>query len=145
MTEVDSGSSQAVVDFLAGTNLVSNNTITKIITTLATLLNIEDVSKWTREGSEFLSRLVSVGLEPFSQDVTSNWLSILYSTGFWGVAVFTAPVLLTGLLWYFVVTFLLRKNVMGFLLGRSLREEVENQTRLDRLTRSVSDAIGHLR
>ncbi|XP_064119795.1 uncharacterized protein LOC135224590 [Macrobrachium nipponense] len=153
MTETESGSLPVVGNLLGGTSLISNNTIAKIITTLATLLNIEDASEWTREGSEIFSRLITVGVEPLSQDITSNWLSLLFSTGWWSVGIFSVPVLVTGIIWYFILTWFLKKNVMGFLLGRSLsspsialkKEEEGNQAHLARLTRSVSDAIDHPR
>ncbi|XP_066976824.1 uncharacterized protein [Macrobrachium rosenbergii] len=152
MTETESGSLPVAGNLLGGTSLISNNTIAKIITTLATLLNIEDASEWTREGSEIFSRLISVGIEPLSQDITSNWLSLLFSTGWWSVGIFSVPVLVTGIIWYFILTWFLKKNVMGFLLGRSLsspsvalEKEEGNQAHLARLTRSVSDAIDHPR
>ncbi|XP_063610129.1 uncharacterized protein LOC134784027 [Penaeus indicus] len=117
----------------------------QVLTLVAAFLSSEDNTELTREAVDMASKLLSLdlSLQP-TYELTSGWLSLLSGSGLWSLSYLTIPVILTGIVWYFIVTFLLQKNVFGRSFGSPARMESQAEY-MDDLTVKVKEALDHPR
>ncbi|XP_042890017.1 uncharacterized protein LOC122264960 [Penaeus japonicus] len=117
----------------------------QVLTLVAAFLSSEDNSQLTREAVDMASKLLALdlSLQP-TYELTSGWLSLLSSGSLWSMTYLTIPVILTGIVWYFIVTFLLQKNIFGRSFGSRARVESQEE-HLDDLTTKVNEALDHPR
>ncbi|XP_027215810.2 uncharacterized protein [Penaeus vannamei] len=117
----------------------------QVLTLVAAFLSSEDNTQLTREAVDMASKLLSLdlSLQP-TYELTSGWLSLLSGGSLWSVTYLTIPVILTGIVWYFIVTFLLQKNVFGRSFGSPARMESQEEY-IDDLTMKVKEALDHPR
>ncbi|XP_071552289.1 uncharacterized protein [Panulirus ornatus] len=117
--------------------------IPQVLTLATTFLSAEgNTSALTREAVNLASKLLSLDFGSFS--LASGWADLITAGGSWILYYLTLPVLLTGVLWYFVITFILRKNILGRSF-RSSAEAMSQQEDLDDLTLRVMEIVDHPR
>ncbi|KAK7071342.1 hypothetical protein SK128_011959 [Halocaridina rubra] len=128
-------------------SIIISQIVTAAIALVTSKEETPESAQWARETADLVSRVLSIGIDSFdSSSWTSGWLSLMLGTGWYSLTFLTIPVVLTGIMWYFILTFLLKINVAGIFLGKSLDSsagifDLKHPDYLDHLTQRISTAL----
>ncbi|KAG7168554.1 uncharacterized protein LOC121867318 [Homarus americanus] len=114
----------------------------RVLTFLTTFLSSDaDKSSLSKEAVELASKFFSLGADTQATfGLTSSWIDLITGGGSWVITFLTVPILLAFVIWYFITTFVIKKNVLGRSVWSS--SEVNKQDEVfDKLSRQVVEAI----